>query len=92
MSELRIIGLEAEGDKLKVTHGQETKSILLNNQEARKYTNEVWAQGKDLKQVASVPFVVWALWEACGITKDPKELLKAIERNKEWKVVDKQLI
>lgn len=89
---MKLIGLKEDGDKLIITHGQDTTSILKNNYEARKHTNEVWKHGKDIKQVASIPFVVWLLWESCGITKDPIELLKAIERNKEYKVVDKRLI
>lgn len=87
-----IIGLRGEKDKLIITHGQEISDILRDNYEARNHTDEVWKQGKDIKQIASVPFVVWLLWESCGITKDPVELLKAIERNKEYKVVDKRLI
>lgn len=92
MSELKLIGLKAEKDKLKVIHGQDIAVILRDNYEARKHTEEVWSQGKDLKQVASIPYVIWLLWESAGITRDPVELLKAIERNSDLKVVDKRLL
>lgn len=93
MSELILLNGRNEGDKVIFTHGQETKHILEENARRRKNSDEEWANSDpDMKQAASIPMVVWLLWESAGITKDKKQLLKAIERNKEYKVTEKRLI
>ncbi len=91
-SELTLIDIEEEGDKIKFTHGQEIREYLEDNKEARKYTDENWKACKTMKRVGSIPFAVWLLWESMGITNDPKELLKALERNPEFKTTEKRLI
>lgn len=92
MGELILLGERKEEDKVYHTHGQDIRPILEENARRRKNSDADWASDPDMKQAASIPMAVWLLWESTGITNDKKELLKAIERNKEYKTTEKQLI
>lgn len=92
MSDLELIDIQEDKDKIKYIHGQDITPYLEDNYENRKYSDEHWKASKDMKRVGSIPWAVWLLWESVGITNDPKELLKALERNPEFKTTEKRLI
>ncbi len=93
MSELTLIDIEEQSkDKIKFIHGQDIKPYLEDNYEEKKHTDENWKACDTMKRVGSVPWAVWLLWESLGITENPKELLKALERNPEFKTTEKRLI
>lgn len=89
----QIVGMHATPEQLHVEYAQRVGTILNDNEEARKNSDENWnAADPDIKKVGSVPRVVWLLWEQMGITNDSNELLKALERNQEFKTTEKKLI
>lgn len=90
--ELELIDIEEKDDKIKLVHGQDITEYLKDNYEDRKYSDENWGACDTMKRVGSVPWAVWLLWESLGITENPKELLKALERNPEFKTTEKRLI
>lgn len=90
--ELKLIDIQEEKDNIKIIHGQECEEILRDNYELKKYSNENWQACDNLKKVGSIPWAVWLFWESVGITEDPKELLRALERNPEFKTTEKRLI
>jgi aspartate oxidase len=73
-------------------HAQDVSAVFNSNEDIRKNSDEDWNKAGNMKLVARVPQVVWLMWESMGITDDPQELLKALERNAEWKTTEKQLI
>jgi hypothetical protein len=44
------------------------------------------------RHVGEVPVVIWALWENMGITEDPRELKKALERNPKFRTTTGHLL
>lgn len=89
---LMLYGARFAGDKIICTHVQQVGDILNDNERMRIDTGENWDKSEDLKLAARIPFSVYFLWESIGITQDPKELAKALERNPEYKTTDKRLI
>jgi hypothetical protein len=89
--EMRTVAIENVGDKTIYRYAQTVGGILNDNEQQR---NECVNEGsKEFRKTASIPFVVWNLWENMGITKDQKELRKAIQRHKnEYMTVNKQII
>jgi hypothetical protein len=72
-------------------HVEDVSSVFNSNEDIRKNSDEDWNKAGHMKLVGRVPEVVWLMWESMGITDNPKELLKALERNAEWKTTEKQL-
>ena len=91
MSDLLLADIDVVGGNFKFTHVQDIAPVFNSNEEIRKNSDEDWSKAGHMKQVGRVPVSVWLLWESMGITEDPKELLKALERNPEWKTTVKQL-
>lgn len=47
---------DEHGDKVKLVHAQRVDHILRANQEARKYSDEIWQKSDpEMKRVASIP-------------------------------------
>jgi hypothetical protein len=90
--DFETIAIEDIGDKRIFHYGQQT-GMILNENERRRQDNPDWDHNSELRQVASVPMIVWNLWESMGIVGNQKELRKALMRHKnEYMVVEKQLI
>lgn len=89
--EMNTVAVEHQGDKTIFRYAQDVSAICNGNEEDRK--NGVNDGKSEFRKVASIPMVVWNIWETMGITADKKELRKAIERHKhELKTTDKRLI
>lgn len=79
--------------KERIYHRRQTVGFILNDNERQRRDVPDWNRNSDVRQVASVPFLIWDLWESAGITEDPKELRKALMRHKdEHMIVEKKLI
>jgi len=90
--ELEAIAIEDVGDR-RVFHYGQTTGYILNDNERMRQDSPDWDRSTELRQVASVPNIVWELWDSMGITLDQKELRKALMRHKEeLMTVDKRLI
>jgi len=90
---INLVDAGFDGDKFYARHTQDVSAVMNLNEEQRKNTDDDWRVDKEFKHVGRVPRVIWLLWESMGITEDPKELLKALERHKDTlKTTDKQLI
>jgi hypothetical protein len=90
--DLETVAIEDVGDQRIYHYAQQTGHITNANEESRR-ENPDWDRNSDMRQVASVPLIVWNLWENSGITSDPKELRKALMRHKEeYMTVEKKLI
>lgn len=89
--EMQTVAIENVGDKTVYRYAQMVGNILNNNERERK---EGLNDGsKEFRKTASVPDVVWNLWETMGITKDQRELRKALQRHKdEYMTTEKRLI
>ena len=72
-----------EGDNYHVKQVQNVEPILKDNAKDRLYSNENWQATKDMKKIASVPLVLWCLWESLGITQDDEALKAALRRHQE---------
>jgi hypothetical protein len=90
--DMETVAIEDVGDKRIYHYAQQTGNITNSNEESRR-DNPDWDRNSEFRQVASVPTIVWNLWENSGITENPKELRKALMRHKEeYMTVDKKLI
>ena len=84
--------IEIVGDQKIYHYGQRVGDIM-NDNEQRRNDSPSWNNQSEFRQVASVPAIVWNLWESVGITTDQKELRKALMRHKnEHMVVEQKLI
>lgn len=89
--DLHMERIQEVGDKVLFHRAQDMNPYLLDNKEDRKNSAEDWARGHDMKRVASVPIGMWEFLESCGIAGDEKELAKFLDRNPEYKTVEKHL-
>ena len=88
--QMQTVAIQNEGDKTIFRYQQPIGDILNNNEIER--AEGINDKG-EFRKVASVPFVIWTLWENSGITNDPKELRRALERHRnELKTTEKRLI
>ena len=79
--EVNTVSVEHQGDKTIYRYAQDVSAICNGNEEERK---ECVNDGKsEFRKVASIPMVVWNMWENMGITGNQRELRKAIERHRE---------
>ena len=93
MGRMNLLDYRLVGDKQIATHGQVVGHILNFCEEERKNSDENWQRAdEDIKPVGRIPRVVMMLWQQMGIMDDANELMKALERNPEWKRTNKRLI
>lgn len=89
--EMQTVAIENVGDKTIYRYAQTVGHILNSNEQERK--EGVNDNAKEFRKAASVPFVIWNLWETMGITNDQRELRKALQRHKdEYMTTEKRLI
>lgn len=91
LGELELIKIKPKGDKVEIVHGQDASLVLKANVEDQLRTDDVWKVGKDMKLAGRIPFAKWLELEKLGITKDYKELLRFLDNNPKYKVVNKKL-
>lgn len=90
--EMETVAIEDVGDKRIYHYAQRTDEIT-NSNELRRKEEDTTCRTGEFHQVASVPYVIWNLWETMGITADQRELRKAIERYGDTvKVTNKRVI
>ena len=89
--EMNTVRIEHKGDQTIYHYAQDISAVQNNNEEERK--DGVNDNQKEFRKVASIPWVVWNMWENMGITQDQRELRKALERHRhELKTTEKKLI
>ena len=90
--EMNTVAVEHRGDKTIYRYAQDVSAICNQNEEDRKEGNYE-DRKSEFRKVASIPMVIWNMWENSGITQDKNELRRAIERHKhEFKTTEKRLI
>ena len=89
--DVNTVAVENHGNQTVFRYAQDISGICNNNEAERKAGIH---DGKsEFRKVASIPMVVWNMWEQMGITGNKRELRKAIERHKDsLKTTDKRLI
>lgn len=93
MSRLILADYSLVDDKQIATHAQFDGYIRQFCHGERKNSDENWQKADpDIKAVGRVPKALWLLWEQQGITEDSDLLMKALERNPEFKRTEKRLI
>lgn len=75
------VGVEHIGDKTIYHYAQDESAICNQNEIDRREGN--FDNGGEFRKTASVPMVVWNLWESMGITTDQKALRKQLMKYKE---------
>lgn len=81
-----------EGNRQIAVHGQFVGRILNFNEEQRKNSDDNWRKAdEDIKPVGRIPRCVAMLWQQMGILDDAEELMKALERNPEYKRTEKHI-
>jgi hypothetical protein len=89
--DLQTVAIEDVGDKRVFHYAQQTGNITNLNEQRRK-DNPDWNRKSEFRQVASVPMIVWNLWESMGITLDQKALRRELNRYRnEYMTVEKTL-
>ncbi|MEW6095741.1 MAG: hypothetical protein AB1567_04335 [bacterium] len=89
---MKLLKTKLRGDKIIFVYGEETADILKANYEDRKNTDEIWKKGKEMKLAGRIPRTIFLKWEKLGLTQDPKDLLRMLERYPEYKTTTKRLI
>ncbi len=88
--EMQTVKIEHRGEQTIYHYAQAVAPILNDNERER---IEGHNDRGEFRKAASIPMVVWNLWESMGIVNDQRELRKAIERHKnEYKTTEKRLI
>lgn len=88
--QMQTVRIEDVGDS-RVYHYAQTTGYITNENE-RLRAEHVEDRKSEFRHRASVPLVVWNLWEGMGITSDQRELRKALMRHKhEYMVADVNL-
>lgn len=64
----------------KFRHTQDVGDILKHAEEMRKRSKENWNANKNTKHVAGIPEVLYQEMQRKGITEDPKEFKRYIEK------------
>lgn len=89
--EMNTVAIEHIGDKTVYRYRQTVGDILNNNERERQEC--IHDSSSEFRKTASVPMVVWQLWENMGITGDQKELRRALQRHREeYMTTNKQII
>jgi len=89
--EMNTVGIQHVGDKTVYHYAQDVSEVCNQNEIDRKEGS--FDSGKEFRKVASVPMVIWNLWESMGIVGDQKALRKALQAHQdEYMTTDKRLI
>lgn len=88
---MNTVRMEHKGDATIYHYAQDISEVCNQNEIDRQAGS--FDSGKEFRKVASVPMVIWNLWESMGITQDPKELRKALQKHRDsLMTTDKKLI
>ena len=88
--EMNTVQMEHQGDKTIYHYAQDISDICNQNEKDRE--TGAYETNNEFRKVASVPMVVWQLWESLGITENPKELRKALQKHRaSLMVTDKKI-
>lgn len=89
MSELILTDIQSTETGTKVTHVQNISAVLNANEETRKYTDEIWNGNQSIKPAATLDMATFLELQKHGIMSDKKLFFEWLERNPQYKVVNK---
>jgi len=89
LSDLILTGVHNVDDKLVIQHTQNITSVLEANYETRKYTDEIWTGRQTIKPAATIDLATYLELQRSGIMDDPQLFFQWLERNPQYKVVNK---
>jgi hypothetical protein len=89
--DFETVAISDVGDQ-RLYHRRQTIGGILNGNERQRIDAPKWDRNRSLRHVARVPWIIWDLWESTGITRDEKELRKALMRHKdEYMIVEQEI-
>lgn len=89
MSELILTDIKEVDNLQIVQHAQDVSAVLNANIETRKHTDEIWSGNHTIKPAASIDLPTFLALQRQGIMSDPQLFFQWLERNPEYKVVNK---
>jgi hypothetical protein len=89
MSELILTGMQETEEIIKIQHTQHIRPILKANYETRKHTDEIWNGSHTIKPAATLDMATFLELQKNGIMNDSSLFFQWLERNPEYKVVNK---
>jgi hypothetical protein len=89
MSELVLTSIEEIGDKRIIRHSQDISRLMADNAESRKHTDEIWNGNQSIKPAAEIDMATFLTLQKNGIMDDTNLFLRWLERNPQYKVVNK---
>ena len=89
MSDLVLTDVRNVDEKLIIQHTQDISAVLEANHETRKYTDEIWGGRQTIKPAATIDLATYLNLQRSGIMDDPQLFFQWLERNPQYKVVNK---
>jgi hypothetical protein len=77
------------GNKVIFHHTQNITDVMEDNYNTRKYTDEIWTGNHTIKPAANLDMATFLELRKHGIMDDPKLFFQWLERNPQYKVVNK---
>lgn len=89
MSEVILTDTREYEDKIIIQHAQDVSTVLNSNIETRKHTDEIWNGNHTIKPAATLDMVIFLHLQKHGIMQDKDLFFQWLERNPEYKTVNK---
>jgi len=89
MSELILTGMRDVDDKTVIRHSQDISQIINANIETQKHTDEIWNGTHTIKPAATLDMATFLELQKHGIMQDSTLFFRWLERNPQYKVVNK---
>lgn len=89
MSELILTDLREVDDKLIFRHATDISGVINANIETQKHTDEIWNGNHTIKPAASLDLATFLELQKAGIMDDKDLFFRWLERNPQYKVVNK---
>lgn len=89
MSDLILTGIQHTDDKTIIRHTQDISAVMEANAECRKHTDEIWIGNHTIKPAATLDMATFLELQENGIMQDKDLFFRWLERNPQYKVVNK---
>lgn len=89
MSELILTGMRQVDNQVIIRHSQDISGVLNANEETRKHTDEIWNGSQTIKPAATLDMATFLELQKHGIMQDKDLFFQWLERNPQFKVVNK---
>lgn len=89
MSELILTGIQETDDFTIIRHAQDISGVINANIETQKHTDEIWDRKKNILPAATLDMATFLELQKHGIMQDKDLFFRWLERNPQYKVVNK---